>query len=174
MRNNHLSKIALLVSILAILLSSFTLIKVLSLGSQLSMSSDFQSDNPDNSAQNNAVSTPVHDFDESLVGEWSDSEWSLQIMEDSTVYFEQESFWNNTKPPYLKSAPRLLIGYIENSNIIISYTSDCTMKEYMENPDAADKKSYYVTVSIVKEAKDSIKIGAIEWLNNNYSFRRVS
>lgn len=116
--------------------------------------------------------TPSHTFDETLVGNWTDTEWTLDILPNSTVLFELVDYGNTTKP-YLSNAPHLLIGYIENETILISYISNCSKEEYNANPDSVEKTPYNIAYNINREATDSFNLGRTEWINENFSFRRV-
>lgn len=172
MKKNGISVIAIILSIIAILISALALSKINSIESKLSYTEE-QSATVNEEETTNENNNSYHTFDETLVGSWSDTEWNLDILPDSTVLFEQIDYENRDKVSYLHNAPRLQIGYIENDVILISYTANCSKEEYIANPDSVEKTPYNFTIHINREATDSFNLGRTVWTNENYSFRRV-
>ncbi len=167
MKKNNISVIAIIFSIVAILISIFSFIKINSIEVQLKAYDTSLVETNDNQE-----SVATHPFDESLVGSWTDTDWKLEIMPDSTVYFE---LLDNAKTKSYMSdnTPLLMIGHIENNAILISYRANCSKENYENNPDSIEKEAYNITAYVLREASDSIKIDNIGWQNTNYSFRRI-
>lgn len=166
MKKNYLSIVAIVMSTIAMVLSIISFIMV---------KASFFADKPVISANNSNYqsqeSVATHPFPQDLIGTWSDTEWLLTIMPDSSVYIEQLDYENRTKD-YLLFAPRLYIGYIENNAIMISYKTDSSYEEYSANPEGVSKEAYNVTVTLRREGTDSFRLESLVSQNGNYSFRR--
>ena len=170
MKKNYLSIIAIVMSSIALILSGFAFNLAKRSINEKVISPEGYVQTP--STENDSTQTiATHSFDQTLIGTWSDTEWLLTIMPDSSVYLEQLNYGNNTKS-YLSAAPRLYIGYIENSAIMISYKSNVTYEEYSMNSETVEKTAYNVTVTLIREGTDSFKLKSLESQNTNYSFRR--
>ena len=167
MKNNMLAVLAIVLSAIALAASIFAISRVSKVEEQISNSGSVQTI-PEHVNEESAMNegevetlTPTHPFDQSLVGEWeTDYAW-MTILEDSTLYVEENCNENGSvvngeivyEIPY-----RLYIGYVENYTVVIEKRADCTLEEYLANPDGFEFKDMFNATDLVRPSSDSLKI----------------
>ena len=160
MKNNMVAIIAIIIAIIAIFLSFFAIAKVNSIQEKIPLSTHEQRiDDDAEEVVNEAIAT--HPFDSSLIGKWTNGYWNLEICDNSTILLDN------------KSEAEAFTGYIENNKILVEYKMNCSINEYLADPEGCDKKEFYSTADIIIEATDSFRIDRITGVQPGLSFRRI-
>lgn len=160
MKNNYLSVLAIILSVVALLMNFFTLSKVNKI--QEVFADPYSNEVAEDYSGDESMTSPS--FDNTLVGDWSGTVGTttlyvkMKILEDSSIIIESQN----------GSSEYLYTGHIEDGMTVIDHRAKIDLLEehepgdainiYLENPNSFEMEDYNVIRMISYPASDKIAI----------------